>query len=73
MLKLALKKFTIGLFFCTPPNEVEGYGLLVKLVAPKLYEFFPEKMDQYDESLVKSITPSQVLHAIYDIEAKKQA
>jgi len=64
---LALKKFTIGLFFCTPPNEVESYGLLVKLVAPKLYEFFPEKMDQYNEELVKSITPSQVMHKIQSI------
>jgi len=61
---LALKKPTIGLFFCTPPNEVEGYGLLTKLVAPRLYEFFPEKMDQYDEKLVKSITSEEVLLAV---------
>jgi heptosyltransferase-2 len=28
---LALKKPTIGLFFCTSPNEIEDYGLLTKM------------------------------------------
>ena len=58
---LALKKQTICLFFCTPPDEVEGYGLLKKIVSPMLYDFFPEKMNQYSEELVKSISVEEVI------------
>ena len=61
---LALKKKTIGLFFCTSPNEIEGYGLLKKIVAPKLKYFFPERMDQYDQELVNSISADEVLDAV---------
>jgi ADP-heptose:LPS heptosyltransferase len=61
---LALNKPTIGLFFCTSPNEVEDYNLLKKLTSPSLEEFFPEKMDQYDENLVKSISDDEVLDEI---------
>jgi len=61
---LALKKPTIGLFFCTSPNEVEEYGLLKKIISPRLNEFFPEKMDIYDKELTKSISPSDVLKMI---------
>lgn len=61
---LAFKKPTIGLFFCTSPNEVEDYGLLTKLISPRLYEFFPEKCDQYDENLTKSISAEDVLKAM---------
>lgn len=63
-ISLALKKKTVGLFFCTSPDEVESYGLLKKLVSPKLYEFFPQKMNQYSEELTKSISAKQVLDAI---------
>ena len=65
---LALKKPTIGLFFCTSPNEVEDYGVLRKIVSPMLYEFFPEKMDQYSEELVKSISADEVLNAIGEMD-----
>jgi len=58
---LALKKSTIGLFFCTPPNEVEDYGLLKKIVSPMLYDFFPERMDEYNEELTKSIKADEIL------------
>jgi len=61
---LAFKKPTIGLFFCTPPNEVEDYNLLTKLISPRLYEIFPEKCDQYDEDLTKSISAEEVLKAV---------
>ena len=61
---LALKKPTIALFFCTSPDEIESYNLAIKIVSPKLYEFFPEKMDQYDEELVKSISVEEVLKAL---------
>lgn len=58
---LALGKQTIGLFFCTSPNEVEGYGLLKKIVSDKLMDFFPEQSDIYNEDLVKSISAKEVL------------
>lgn len=61
---LALKKKTIGLFFCTPSNEIEDYGLLRKLCSPMLYDFFPERMNEYDEELTKSITEQEVLDII---------
>lgn len=61
---LLLKKPTIGLFFCTPPDEVEGYGLLKKLISPRLYDFFPEKMDVYNDELTKSISADEVLNEL---------
>lgn len=67
-LSLALKKPTIGLFFCTPSKEIEGYDLLRKIESPFLYDFFPEKMNEYDENLVKSISADEVLNAIVELE-----
>jgi ADP-heptose:LPS heptosyltransferase len=61
---LALRKQTVALFFCNSPDEIEGYGLLKKIVSPKLEEFFPERMDEYDEELVKSISAEEVLSAV---------
>jgi len=61
---LALRKPTVGLFFCTSPDEVEGYGLLKKVVSPMIKEVFPERCDLYDEELVKSISSEQVLREI---------
>lgn len=61
---MGLNKPTIGLFFCTSPHEVEPYDTLTKLASPRLEEFFPEKMDQYDEDLTKSIAVSSVLEAL---------
>lgn len=63
-ISLALKKPTIGLFFCTSPYEVEDYSLLKKIVSPMLEEFFPEKMNQYDEELVNSISVNEVLKSL---------
>jgi heptosyltransferase-2 len=60
-ISLALKKPTIGLFFCTSPEEIEDYGLLKKIISPKLGEFFPSRMDEYNEDLVKSISIEKVL------------
>ena len=59
-ISLLLNKKTIALFFCTSPDEIEGYGLLTKIVSKRLYEFFPEKSDIYDESLVNSISVEEV-------------
>ncbi|MFH1290727.1 MAG: glycosyltransferase family 9 protein [Nanoarchaeota archaeon] len=61
---LALKKPTVTLFFCTSPDEIEGYGLQKKVISPLLYDFFPEKMDQYSEELVKSIRVEEVIQEI---------
>lgn len=65
---LALKKKTIALFFCTSPNEIEDYGLLKKIVSSKLYDFFPEKQDQYDEELTRSISTEEVINSIKSFE-----
>ena len=61
---LALKKPTIGLFFCTSPWEVEDYNLLVKITAPAILDFFPERMNEYSEELTKSIKAEQVLNEV---------
>jgi len=61
---LALKKPTICLFFCTPPNEIESYDILKKIISPKLNDFFPEKMNEYDRDLTKSISADEVLDAL---------
>jgi ADP-heptose:LPS heptosyltransferase len=63
-LALALNKPTIALFYVTSPNEVEPYNLLKKITSPRLKEFFPEKCDQYDENLVKSIAAEDILRTI---------
>lgn len=63
-ISLALKKPTVALFFCTSPDEVEDYGLLKKIISPMLYNFFPEKSDQYSEELVNSISAEEVLKAL---------
>ncbi len=63
-ISLAFKKPTIGLFFCTTPNEIEDYGILKKIISPILKNFFPEKMNEYSEDLVKSISPEKVLKAL---------
>jgi len=66
-LSLALKKPSIGLFFCTSPYEVEDYNLLKKIVSPMLYDFFPEKQDEYSEELINSISAEQVLKVLESI------
>ena len=66
-ISLALKKPTIGLFFCTSSNEIEDYGLLRKIVSPMLRDFFPERMDKYDENLVNSISAEQVFNVLEKI------
>jgi heptosyltransferase-2 len=63
---IALKKPTIALFFCTPPDEVENSGLVKKIVSPLLYDFFPQKMDQFNKELVNSISAQEVLDAVED-------
>lgn len=59
----ALKKKVVALFFCTSPDEIEDYGLIKKVVSPIIYEFFPEKSDEYNEELINSISVEEVLSA----------
>jgi len=66
-ISLALKKPTIGLFFCTSPHEIEDYGILRKIISFKLEDFFPEKMNEYDEVLIKSILAETVFKEVDDI------
>ncbi len=62
---LCRAKETVGLFFCTSPDEVEDYnGMLTKIVSPQLYDFFPERMNEYNEKLVNSIRVDDVLNAV---------
>lgn len=63
-ISLALGKRTVGLFFCTSADEVEGYGLLKKIVSHMHKEFFPERMDECSEELMNSISADEVLDAI---------
>ena len=63
-ISISLMKPTIGLFFCTSPHEIEGYGLLHKEVSEKLEEFFPERMNEYNEELVKSISSERVVNSV---------
>ncbi len=69
-ISLALGKQTIGLFFCTSSKEVEGYDLLKKIESPMLYNFFPERMNEYDENLVKSISSEEVFNKIVEFGIK---
>ena len=61
---IALKKQTIVLFFCTAPWEIESYGRVKKIISPKFENFFPERMDEYDEELINSISVESVLQEI---------
>ncbi len=67
----ALKKPVIALFFCNSPDEIESYGRIKKLISQILYDFFPEKSDEYSEELVNSISVEEVLKALDEI--KQQA
>lgn len=71
-ISLALKKPTIALFFCTSPYEVEDYGILKKIVSPLLYNFFPEKQDQFSEELVNSISVEEVLKEVEETIKQKE-
>ena len=61
---IALNKPITGLFFCTPPWEIESYNLVTKVVSPMLNTFFPERMDEYNEKLVKSVSVDEVLETM---------
>ena len=59
---IGLKKPTIALFFCTPPWEIEDYGLVKKITSRLLEQNFYS--DEYNEELVKSIPSEEVFNAL---------
>ncbi len=67
-----LRKKGVALFFCTSANEVEDYGLFKKIISTMLYDFFPERMDEFSEELTKSISAEEVLNAIKQNEESEK-
>ncbi|MEK6940785.1 MAG: glycosyltransferase family 9 protein [Nanoarchaeota archaeon] len=63
---LALQKKTVGLFFCTPDWEVEGYGRLKKLVSPLLMKHF--YTDEKVKELGTSITIKEVIEKVKEFQ-----
>lgn len=55
---LALAKKTVGLFLCTSPAEIYGYGLLRKVVHPYLSSHFYETRPVPD--FAEGLTPARV-------------
>ena len=62
---IVMKKKVVALFFCTPPWEIEEYGLVSKIVSPLLKEHFFD--DVFNEELANSIKPRQVVDEIKKI------
>jgi len=67
---ISMKIPTVALFFCTSPWEIENYGFLKEVVSPMLEEFFPERSDEYNEELVRSITADKVLEEVDELVKK---
>ncbi|MBM3233196.1 glycosyltransferase family 9 protein [Candidatus Pacearchaeota archaeon] len=61
---------SVVLFFVTSPAEVETYGLSIKIESPLLKEFFPERSNEYNEQLVKSISAEEVMGAVDKLHNK---
>ncbi len=62
---IALKKKVIGLFFCTPANEVYDYGLLKKVKSDLLEEYF--YWGEYDERLGESVSVERVINELNEV------
>lgn len=54
----------VTLFTCTSPWEIEGYGVLNKVVSPKLHEHYYKQ--EYNEAVAKSIESETVVAAIME-------
>lgn len=57
-LALALNKKVIGLFFCTPPWEVDGYERLTTITSPLLLDYFYEDQSTYDPKTIEQLQNS---------------
>jgi len=61
-LALGLGKSCVGIFTCTSPWEIYGYGLLTKVISPRLEEFFYDT--GYNEEAGHAVTFEQVVAAV---------
>ena len=59
---LALNKPTVALFFCTPPDEIEGYERLKKICSPLLNDYL--YTDMYSKELSESIKVEDVMNEL---------
>lgn len=66
---IGLKKPAIALFFCTPPWEIEDYGIAKKIASPLLEKHF--YTDEYKEELTKSISVEEVINAIRELQGNQ--
>ena len=55
---------TVGVFTCTSPWEIYDYGLLKKIVSPRLAEFFYDR--KFSAEAVSAIPVDQVFQAVVD-------
>jgi heptosyltransferase-2 len=61
---IAYKIPCVALFTCTSPWEIEGYGILNKIVSPKLHEHYYKQ--PYNEEIAKSIKLETVTQAVIE-------
>ncbi|MBM3230110.1 glycosyltransferase family 9 protein [Candidatus Pacearchaeota archaeon] len=59
---LALKKKVVVLFNCTSPYEIYDYGLAIKIISPKLKEYFYKK--EYSLEATTAIDVATVYQAV---------
>jgi len=68
---ISMKKPSVALFFCTSPWEIENYGFLREITSPMLESFFPERMNEYNKGLVRSISADKVLEEVEEVIRKR--
>jgi heptosyltransferase-2 len=59
----------VGIFNCTPPNEIHDYGLLKKIVSPLLHKNLYSRT--YSEDVVQSVSVTQVYEAFNQLRLEK--
>ncbi len=63
---LALGKKTVGLFFCSPPWEIEDFKNLKKITSNLLEKYF--YTDQHHEDLINGISAEDVFNAVKELK-----
>ena len=66
---LAYKIPCIGIFNCTPPNEIHDYGLLTKVVSPLLNQFLYQR--DFNKEVVNSISVQTILDVFTQLSIAK--
>lgn len=54
---------TIAIFTCTSPWEIYDYGIMTKVISPKLEKYFYSR--EYHEEAVTSVTDDEVLRLVH--------